>query len=218
MSYILDALRKSDQQRQREAAPLTRLAPTAEIEAKPPVISRNISIALVLLGIGIVIGWLQPWRSGDPAATPTPVLATLPAPSANRTEFEPPATSTEPPAARPSVAPPTHDMRAEAKAEATRVSPAPMPERLETIAPSASAPAQLDRALTEPLASAPQGTPNLTISMHSYATSPKDRMAMINGQILREGETFGDGLRLEQVTPSGVVVSYKGYRFSRAMR
>jgi len=70
MSYILDALRKSDQQRQRATAPIT-LAPEP-VTSRPPVISSNLWLALVLLAAGIVIGWLRPWQQSVPAPAPSP--------------------------------------------------------------------------------------------------------------------------------------------------
>ncbi|NCN23775.1 MAG: general secretion pathway protein GspB, partial [Gallionella sp.] len=37
-------------------------------------------------------------------------------------------------------------------------------------------------------------------------------------QTLHEGEIVVPGLKLEQITPEGVVLSYKGYRFQRGIR
>jgi hypothetical protein len=36
--------------------------------------------------------------------------------------------------------------------------------------------------------------------------------------MLHEGEYVASGLRLEQITPDGMIFSYKGYRFSRGVR
>ena len=67
MSYILDALRKSDQQRRRGAAPaLLTGQGTAAAPKQPALLSYGL-LALVLLGAGIAIGWLRPWQP-EPAA------------------------------------------------------------------------------------------------------------------------------------------------------
>jgi general secretion pathway protein B len=58
----------------------------------------------------------------------------------------------------------------------------------------------------------------LSISLHVYANDPKDCFVMINDKLLRPGEFLSPGLRLEQVTPDGVIIGYKGYRFRRAVR
>jgi general secretion pathway protein B len=41
---------------------------------------------------------------------------------------------------------------------------------------------------------------------------------MINETMLRQGDSIAPGLRLEQITPDGVVLGYKGYRFQRGVR
>ena len=40
----------------------------------------------------------------------------------------------------------------------------------------------------------------------------------INSRMLKEGESLAPGLRLEQITPDGVILSYKGYRFQHGIR
>jgi hypothetical protein len=38
-------------------------------------------------------------------------------------------------------------------------------------------------------------------------------MARINGSMIREGEYLTAGLKLEEITPDGVIFSYQNYRF-----
>ena len=83
MSYILDALRKSDQQRQRGTAPMTLAAPA--VVEKRPAFSLNLVLALALLIAGMAIGWLRPWQPVAPnppplnqAKAPVPPLAAAP--------------------------------------------------------------------------------------------------------------------------------------------
>lgn len=45
--------------------------------------------------------------------------------------------------------------------------------------------------------------------------NPRNRLVDINDRLLREGMTVAPGLTLEQITPDGMIFSYKGYRFSR---
>ena len=62
MSYILDALRKSDQQRRRNAAPtLLTLQPSAVVRKRPAYLTYGL-LAVILIGGGVVIGWLRPWQ------------------------------------------------------------------------------------------------------------------------------------------------------------
>jgi ferredoxin len=60
--------------------------------------------------------------------------------------------------------------------------------------------------------------PPIRIAMHGYTPVARDRLVMIDGALLREGEAVAPGLRLEEITPDGVVLGYKGYRFHRSVR
>lgn len=70
MSYILDALRKSEQQRQRGEAPrLLALQTMPEADARPAFLRYGL-IAAALIGAGVAIGVLRPWQHAvtDPVA------------------------------------------------------------------------------------------------------------------------------------------------------
>ncbi len=60
MSYILEALRKSDQQRQRGAAPTLLAGPAIAPAPKQTAYWAYGLLAVLLLGAGIAIGWLRP--------------------------------------------------------------------------------------------------------------------------------------------------------------
>jgi general secretion pathway protein B len=65
MSYILDALRKSEQQRLRGEAPLlitTQI--TSTVEKRPAYLLYGL-FAVILTCAGILIGWLRPWHQDD---------------------------------------------------------------------------------------------------------------------------------------------------------
>src|SRR5580700_1866788 len=115
MSYILDAIRKSDLQRQRSAAP-TLLTAHAEPDApKPPWAAIYATGAAALLAAGIAIGWWRPWAARPnelPATTPIAVTPAPPAvvvvPIAAPPRFEHDVVVAKPPAsasARTTVAP-----------------------------------------------------------------------------------------------------------------
>jgi general secretion pathway protein B len=55
--------------------------------------------------------------------------------------------------------------------------------------------------------------PDLTIIAHIYSNNPSSRMVNINGDVLREGDTLSDTLKLEEITVSGVTFNYKDHRF-----
>ena len=59
--------------------------------------------------------------------------------------------------------------------------------------------------------------PEITVQLHAYSSKPGERLAYINSKKLREGDSVMPGLTLEQITPDGMIFSYKGYRFRRGI-
>ena len=55
--------------------------------------------------------------------------------------------------------------------------------------------------------------PTLTLGGVVYSSVPASRLVVVNGQVLREGESAGKGVKLERVTPLGAIFSFDGYRF-----
>ncbi|MHB1620209.1 MAG: general secretion pathway protein GspB [Sulfuricella sp.] len=238
MSYILEALKKSDQQRQRGATPTLPTAQVAAAAPKQPVFLYYGLLAAALLGAGILIGWLRPWQAEQPAPATEPIAAkspisishqTAPAPlpeppeGARKTTQElPPPNST--PAAQPAprVAAMKPDIPAPAKAEThsasprTAAAPASMPEK--PAGPADAAQEQRAILMSELPLPIQQEIPAMTIQLHAYSSKPKDRLVSINDRMLREGESLTPDLRLEQITPDGLIFSYKGYRFRRGVQ
>ena len=149
-------------------------------------------MALLLIGIGVAIGWLRPWHA-EPAA-PMPILATKP---------------TEP--AAPQVIP-----MSPVTVSAPELKPAPIAPR--PVSPVAMVPVATPA--TPVLKAIPpvanrQAVPNITITVHSYSPDPAERMAGINGRMLHEGEEVEPGLKLEKITADAVLLNFKGQRFRR---
>ena len=55
--------------------------------------------------------------------------------------------------------------------------------------------------------------PQLRLDLHVYAAKPQDRFALINMHKLHEGDSLPDGVRVESITPDGVVMSHNGSKF-----
>jgi general secretion pathway protein B len=55
--------------------------------------------------------------------------------------------------------------------------------------------------------------PQLRLDLHVYAANPQDRFALINMHKMHEGESLQDGVRVESITPDGVVMSHNGSKF-----
>ena len=58
-----------------------------------------------------------------------------------------------------------------------------------------------------------QEIPDISISGHIYSDSPSARMVNINGSISREGDMMTSGIKLIEITDTGVILSYKNSRF-----
>jgi general secretion pathway protein B len=245
MSYILDAIRKSDQQRKHGAVPTLPTAQAAVEVTRQPVISLNGLLAALLVGAGLVIGWLRPWQPEQPASAPTPIdaqLATSPgnaAPTPLPVVPEPAGESgQEPPGQKWTPAEQSATaFRGTATAQDTlalvrqerRSTPAatvadvpkeagiPMPDRPVGSGLDARQD-QREMTLDDLPPSIRQDIPSLSISFHFYSASPRERRVMIDDAMLRQGDSVAPGLRLEQITPDGVILGYKGYRFQRGVR
>ena len=251
MSYILDALRKSDQLRRRNAAPTLPLGQaTAVAPKRPPLLSYGV-LALVLLGAGIAIGWLRPWQPQAPAPVavdaapklpesrvePTPavqpgaalqpqVQAQMPQPLAPAAPVPAratvPATVPAPAQAQQPAAPmqkqnlPQQPAAAPAPA-ATASAPALVPEKASST-PAGAPPAPVVMTMAELPVAIQQELPPLSISVHAYSGKAADRLVGINGRLLHEGDNVAPGLNLEQITPDGMILSYKGYTFRHGVR
>jgi general secretion pathway protein B len=56
--------------------------------------------------------------------------------------------------------------------------------------------------------------PELRLDLHVYAVKPADRFVFINMRKLREGETLPEGVRVEEITPTGAQLIFHGKRFT----
>jgi len=202
MSYILDALKKSDQQRQRGAVPPLNTVQVTVAEPKRPMTAHYGLLAAVLLGVGILVGWLRPWQSEQPVSETKNISAMVPAPVMQQ------------------EAPPLVPNETFAKTEVVHaeVSPVVAPVQKKSSALTETAPQQQVLAFGELPLQIQQEIPTLNVQLHAYANQPSERLVSINNIRLREGELLMSGLRLEQITPDGMIFSYKGFRFQRGIR
>jgi hypothetical protein len=59
--------------------------------------------------------------------------------------------------------------------------------------------------------------PRLSVSFLVYSDQPEERMVTINGKRMREGEEVSEGLKLERITPEGVVLNWRGKQFHKGI-
>lgn len=237
MSYILEALKKSDQQRQRGTTPTLQAVQLTAAAPKRPLRAYYGLLAAVLLGAGITIGWLRPWQPEQPPAETSasgiePIAAKLPTPIPQQVAPAPLAAPPEMSGKKAPEFPAANSAPAvQAALEVNAMQPdtgaaASLPERnipekniLEKPGSPANA-AQEQRAISldELPLQIQQEIPAMTVQFHAYSNNPSESLVSINSIRLREGGSLMQGLRLEQITPDGMIFSYKGYRFQRGVR
>jgi general secretion pathway protein B len=264
MSFILDALRKSEHARQRQTGPGLAEAPIAATKPRTNVWATAAVALLVvnLLAVGILL--LRRAQKEDAAVsavptTPAPVANTAPGP-ANPTLVAPPPTVGTPvtQGAAPVRAPidepagpggrnpladevgdasdaiegPTQSAAAAVPEgpravvkngsaqrggsvvyapvpEASDLPYSPVPEQpaVQQAAPQAAAMPDADEV------SARGGVAALHLDLHVYVTQPQQRFIFVNSRKYKEGDTLAEGPVVEQITPDGAVLNFRGSRF-----
>ena len=210
MSFILDALKKSENSRLRQDHPAIFDAQAAAVRRQG--LPRWGVALMVLLGLNLLILAYALWRPSEPpAAVPTvqpesttasAAAHTAAAPAQSRPAQSRPALSAPALAAPPSAAP-TRSMAAP-PSDVRRSTPPAFPVSSEE---SPTLPSRDD------LLAAGAAIPEANLNMHVYDASPALRFVLLNGQRLREGEVSREGLRVEQILPSGVLLSTGGTSF-----
>jgi general secretion pathway protein B len=217
MSFILDALRKSEAERQRQDGPtLLEMRPSRQRRRVPLWV---IGLAVLLLVNIAVLLWFLLRTPAYPAPARVPVPDSAPPIAAAATK--PPVASSPVMASAPPPAPllaPSASAAASSAPPAAVTTTAPPPS-VRAAAPAPSKPARPQLAPSESPANLPDyshvsaGLPALRLDLHSYSDDPQQRYALINMHKVREGDTLPEGARVLQILPNGVVMSYQGTEF-----
>jgi general secretion pathway protein B len=197
MSFILDALKKSEAERQRQQVPGLMDSGMGARRRRLPAWA---IIICVLLGINVLILAAMLLRQQTPAAPPPHTSARIaPAPAQASTHFSPldnaPVYAPEIPVDEPD----------------TSTSPAA------PAAPAAPDTSALDDEVLPDISqvtlSGGQALPDLHLDVHVYATRSADRFVYINMRKYREGAVLPEGIKVERIRRDGVVLSYQDLRF-----
>lgn len=223
MSYILDALKKIEQKRDRED-PLRKPTFSGELprERKKRASWPYLVVAALLLNAAVImflVGSPKPDRSSrvSQAALPSQAKPAGPAegPSSVReTMIDQKKTLPKKEITTPSTSPSFEKKAAEsvapakpALAERPQAAPKPVEER--GFAPSS------DKAygLNELPPNIRSSLPEFKVSGHAYSAEKQTRVARVNDKILQEGQDLSPGLKVEEIIPNGIIFLYQGYRF-----
>jgi general secretion pathway protein B len=221
MSYILKALEKLEEDRPKTEPPGLQKEPDKKA-ARPRRVRflPHLLVAALLINAGIFLWWLHPWEKTKSTA----MVPGTPLPEASFTPAAAPAV----PLSVNSPQPAEEKISVRGKDD-NRAADGNIRERRENAVPnSGPVPAEAgtrkvvreDRtvySLDDLPLSVRQGLPPIAISGHSYSTDPSSRIVLINGSTMREGQVVTGGLRLEQITSDGVILSYQGYRLRKGV-
>ena len=214
MSFILEALKKSEQKRQEGEIPGLETRHRQVIESR----SGRLRWIWILAPILIINAGVLFWLIG-----PRPLVDKKPAVASSRPAVDKPADLSKPDKYSPpspaqvvqrDPAPPLA-----VPVESTAKVPEQLPEKTQAEEPVAEVPVKTgagNRVYT--LAELPlqirRDIPEIHMSLHAFnRDDPAASLVRINGQILREGSQLANKFSLEKITEDGAIFSYQGYRF-----
>ncbi|WP_417500506.1 general secretion pathway protein GspB [Marinobacter sp.] len=217
MSYILDALRKSETERRQGKAP--DLGQQVQLIHRPKKrrTSPVVWVALALMvnaGVLAVVFWPErttpeleatqvpasdatsPVRAAKPEPKPEPKPDPMPV-------QEPDVVQQPERVAEPVIEP--------VRERPTIITPSLRPERSMPAVSQSGVRPRVPHLVELPL-SFQKSIPDLMFNSHIYSTDPYASRVMINGHYLSQGESFS-GITVEEVTENGVVLSKQGRTF-----
>lgn len=232
MSYILDALRKADSERERGEIPGLHAQTAASLDDSAPTSSVNQKLVWAVAALAavlvLVLSWLIWGRSEtQPERPPMPpeqaAMGTRPAPPPAAPQgMAPPVTTPTaglyPPVNTPPPVAQTQPVMAAPAVPAVQpqavVAAPPQPKTEVPIARKAAATeeSKLYRLMDLP-ESVRKDLPTLTIGGAMYSDTASQRMLIINSQVLHEGDKISNDLTLESIQLKSAIFRFRTYRY-----
>ncbi len=202
MSYILDALRKSEQERLR-GQPLSSLshAPIGQEIARRPGWLLPLLAANLVLGTVLAVWWLRSAADNDVEAQAASAAPIAGEPAAiqgairpkDGTRLSAPASASLPPVT-----------------DATGAIPSTTPEDEYVPLPESPLPNEAYERAGDWRDASSDGWPALALSTHVYSSAPASRNIIINGLRMKQGDSLENGVKIEEITETGARVSWRG--------
>ncbi len=229
MSFILDALKKSETDRQRQVSPALFEVKVAAPRRRFPMWAAGLA---VLLGVNVVVlAWVL-LRRPEATVSASPATQNMAQPVAANTA---PATVTPPTTGNIAANPAPAQPGVVGPSQAPPLAQEPVLQGQEPVVPPdynqddyrpAITPQQAAEIAAKRRAGElpsrdevlAQGNalPDLRLDLHVYALNPAERFVFINMRKLREGESLPEGVRVDEITQNGVELSFRGRRFAIA--
>jgi len=220
MSLILDALKKSEAERQRQSGPTL-----LEVRVSPPrrryptwVIAVGVLLAVNIL---LLLAFVLHRPAASSAAAPTggaaagTALIAAPAPTSSAPPtIPPPLVSGE---ASAPLLPPRAFSPSDTVADGPNSISNPADDQ--PAVPAGGGSARLERDTDGRYAGLPSFSdvggdlPDLRLDLHVYAERARDRYALINMHRVHEGDALPEGPRVLAITREGVALDYRGQEF-----
>jgi general secretion pathway protein B len=231
MSYILEALKKAQAERQLGNAPTIHAPPPSYASADTRSSRKPVIIGIAAGALVVALGALVLLRQPAPAPTvqvasapaPAPVAAPVAVPAAPVVAALPaapePAAPAKPEApVKPKAPPVSAKPPAPAPKPAPRAEPVealPEPARPVLVAAAPAAPSAEDH--IGPLQSLPESVqreiPKVSFGGYIYSPNPAERLLLVDKMLRREGEEVAPGLVLERLLPKAAIMNYRGSRY-----
>jgi general secretion pathway protein B len=240
MSFILDALKKSETERQRQSVPGLMDTRVASRRNRLPIWAVLLGVLLVINVIVLAVVLMRsnsaPRTASGPApGTPAPATAgaaTAAAATAGADHFSPmdpnpanPVYAPEiPVAAAPAQTPvdnaapmtPPRPAAVPRLVDDLKVPPLRSARRADPVLTDEDAKADSDEVLptiNELSLSGSQSLPELHLDVHVYGSKPSERFVFINMRKYHEGTTLQEGPTVEHIRRDGVILNFHGLRF-----
>ena len=225
MSFILDALRKSDAERQRAVAPgLSDVRYAARRSRRNiwlPILVAVLAVNVVFMGVqwfgraGVrpapEVAASGPAAAGQPVAAPAPAVEPEPEPA---TDIRPLAREAEvgEPLLEPAVGSELANLPVAKEEGAEQAASAPTPKPSRILAGD-------DLPTAEQLiGSGALNIPILNLDLHVYSEKVAKRFVVINTRKYKEGGQLTEGPTVESITRDGVILASQGRRFTLSRR
>ena len=194
MSYILDALKKSDQERQNHNGPTLQTLHRPQVSRSA---NSTTTILLVLIVLLLLIGvGFATWYVFFNQLENTNNLG------------QPQLSQSQPVKPLPQQVPTSKVAENSAQLGAVNQS-----QQMATPKPTTAVTPSPILAFDELPDNVRAAIPALTFSFHVYSAKPERRTIIINGRRVKEGDLVTSSLKLEEITEQGVVLDWDAHRF-----